>query len=66
MTTRPHCQHPGACRSKGGGHCRTCWGAHTGRRMMAAYAAKSVETRRARKVHVTLAPLRSQSQEAAE
>jgi hypothetical protein len=66
---RPHCQHPSACLAKGQGHCRVCNGAAVGaahwRKATENAGKKSAEARRAKKVQITLPPLRSQSRGAA-
>ena len=61
---RPHCQRPGACRAKGGGHCPKChhmsvlWkaGIEAGKRG----SLNGAEAKRAKKVPITLAPVRIQ------
>ncbi len=56
-TKRPHCQHPGACRAKGAGHCRSCAGMKGLRAAAKRGAASRKESVRAKKVQITLAPL---------
>jgi hypothetical protein len=55
---RRYCLHPNACRAKGAGHCKTCWGAATWPQVCKRRVAKSKEAVRAKKVPVTLASVR--------